>query len=82
MENYYHCKFCGSFEPVGRLVKCATCDHQFCKQCQQKWYWLLVAEYCIDNCLVCILAMPTVRARPYCAAKTHVVGKKCYYCFE
>lgn len=86
MENYYHCKFCARFEPVGKLVKCATnnfCDHQFCAHCQQKWYYLLMTDgYTGNQCLTCILAIPSVRARPYCAAKTHVVGKKCYYCFE
>ena len=65
------------------LRKCAKCEHWICAGCRQKWMWMLMTdEWGADMCLRCLLLDPSVRARPWCMGKTHIVGMKCSFCFE
>lgn len=76
-----YCKYCGILRT--NLNNCEKCRDQFCVICRHKWEWMLMTdEWDVDQCLRCMLKVPSVRPRPKCANRTHIVGMKCYYCFE
>lgn len=72
------CKFCG-MDDFGNN-NCVVCNEQFGSTCEEKWWKMFWGDY-YGKCLNCILKDPTVKAKPICAHRTHVIGVKCRYCF-
>lgn len=73
------CKFCG-YDFV-EVTKCRDCAEFYCKYCYNVWFRLMRVDGLMEQCFRCMIKNPTVRAVSVCANRTHVVGRKCKYCF-